>query len=144
MTTTTTSADQQHLLPKHDSQAYGFVQKYPKYDGTNVIIGILDTGIDPGSSIGIQYMSDGVQPKLIDLVDCTGSGDVDISTTKVVKEDKTNPSLYYEVQGLSGKKLKLKKSWFHNVVKNEEEDNNKRRTINIDITQSQIGYKTCI
>jgi tripeptidyl-peptidase-2 len=92
-----------------------------------VVIGILDTGIDPGAS-GLRYMADGVTPKLIDLVDCTGSGDVDIQTERTVAEvvgrDADGPDEgeavmggpqddgYYQVTGLSGRVLKLKKSWW--------------------------------
>jgi tripeptidyl-peptidase II len=101
------------LLPRRETQALDFCQKHPQYDGSNVLIGILDTGIDPGAA-GIRYMKDGQTPKLIDMVDCTGSGDVNISTEKMVVENEDDDQ-YYHVQGLSGKQLKMKKSWWKSI-----------------------------
>eukprot|EP00429_Kryptoperidinium_foliaceum_P031766 CAMPEP_0176155080 /NCGR_PEP_ID=MMETSP0120_2-20121206/79236_1 /TAXON_ID=160619 /ORGANISM="Kryptoperidinium foliaceum, Strain CCMP 1326" /LENGTH=55 /DNA_ID=CAMNT_0017492205 /DNA_START=43 /DNA_END=207 /DNA_ORIENTATION=- len=46
------------LVPKKESNAFDFLQAHPEYDGRNVLIGILDTGIDPGAS-GIATMEDG-------------------------------------------------------------------------------------
>ncbi|KAJ2325359.1 hypothetical protein GGH92_010468, partial [Coemansia sp. RSA 2673] len=65
------------LLPRADTQASDFVRKYPTYDGRGTIVAILDTGIDPGAK-GLQLTSDGKR-KVLDFVDCTGSGDVALS-----------------------------------------------------------------
>jgi len=86
------------LVPTSDTQADEFISKNPHCDGRNVVVAILDTGVDPGA-IGLQRTSDG-RPKVIDLVDATGAGDVD--TSKVVTT--IQPA---SVQGLSGRTLKL-------------------------------------
>jgi tripeptidyl-peptidase-2 len=86
------------LVPKSDTQADLYLENYPNYDGRGVIVAILDTGVDPGA-IGLQRTSDG-KPKVIDLVDATGAGDVD--TSKVVTT--TKPAC---LQGLSGRELHL-------------------------------------
>lgn len=100
------------LVPKRETNALEFAKKY---DGSNVKVGILDTGIDPGAA-AISFLPDGCTPKLLDVIDCTGSGDVDVST--VVKLSKKETSLedgtkdvWYECQGLSGRNLRLSAEW---------------------------------
>ena len=66
------------LVPRKETNALQFVRDHPEFDGRGVVVGILDTGVDPGA-LGLETLPDG-RPKLIDLVDCTGSGDVDVST----------------------------------------------------------------
>jgi tripeptidyl-peptidase-2 len=94
-----------------------FLNENPTYNGTNVRIGILDTGVDP-NAVGIRWMVDGVTPKLMDLVDATGSGDVDVSyETKAtllpldVDDKSSGSSSAWQVQGLSGRTLILSKEW---------------------------------
>ncbi|KAF9901893.1 tripeptidyl-peptidase II Tpp2 [Lobosporangium transversale] len=95
----------QGILPKEETEAASFLKKYPNYDGRNTIIAILDTGVDPGAA-GLQVTSDG-KPKIIDIVDCSGSGDV--PTTTIVKP--TEEDGVPVITGLTGRKLRLSKDW---------------------------------
>ena len=69
------------IMPKEETNAADFLSHNPAFDGRGIIIGILDTGVDVGA-IGLQHTTDN-KPKVIDVLDCTGSGDVDTSTVLV-------------------------------------------------------------
>jgi len=102
------------LLPKKETGASAFISKYPEYDGRGTVIAIFDSGVDPGAA-GFQVTSDG-KPKVIGRYDCSGAGDVDTSTVVQSKDG--------ELQGLTGRKLKIPSSWknpsgdFHIGIKN--------------------------
>jgi tripeptidyl-peptidase II len=89
------------LMPRQETGALDFIEQHPEYDGRGVTVAIFDTGVDPGV-VGLQTTPDG-RPKVVDIVDATGSGDVDMS--KVVKPEKS------QVTGLSGRTLTLDKKW---------------------------------
>ncbi|XP_064990083.1 tripeptidyl-peptidase 2-like isoform X2 [Musa acuminata AAA Group] len=90
------------LMPKKEIGADRFLEAHPNYDGRGVLIAIFDSGVDPAAA-GLQVTSDG-NPKIIDILDCTGSGDVD--TSKVVKADADG-----SIVGASGTRLVVNPSW---------------------------------
>ncbi|XP_058054982.1 tripeptidyl-peptidase 2 isoform X1 [Anopheles bellator] len=86
------------LVPKHETGVLNFLRKYPQYDGRDVTIAILDSGVDPMAKGLEQVPGGGV--KVIERYDCSGCGDVDMSKEVTAGEDGT-------LQGLSGRTLKL-------------------------------------
>ncbi|GLT35948.1 hypothetical protein SLA2020_103570 [Shorea laevis] len=90
------------LMPKKEIGADRFIEAHPEYDGRGVIIAIFDSGVDPAAA-GLQVTSDG-KPKILDVIDCTGSGDID--TSKVVKADGDGC-----IRGASGASLVINSSW---------------------------------
>lgn len=91
------------LLPKKETRADTFLKSFPNYDGRNVKVAIFDTGVDPGS-IGLQKTNDG-RPKIADLIDCTGCGDVPLSP--VSRDDIKVVGDAYQFTGPSGRLLKV-------------------------------------
>ena len=89
------------LMPKQETGALDFIRKKPEYNGKGVVVAIFDTGVDPGA-VGLQTTPDG-RPKVIDIVDATGSGDVDMSKEVKIEDG--------PITGLTGRTLKLNTKW---------------------------------
>ncbi|GFY84207.1 tripeptidyl peptidase ii [Actinidia rufa] len=90
------------LMPKKEIGADRFLEAHPQYDGRGVVIAIFDSGVDPAAA-GLQVTTDG-KPKVLDVIDCTGSGDID--TSNVVKADADGC-----INGASGAPLVVNSSW---------------------------------
>ncbi|XP_019427274.1 PREDICTED: tripeptidyl-peptidase 2-like isoform X2 [Lupinus angustifolius] len=90
------------LMPKTEIGVDSFLHSHPHYDGRASLIAIFDSGVDPAAA-GLQVTSDG-KPKILDILDCTGSGDID--TSKVVKADAEDC-----ISGASGASLVINTSW---------------------------------
>uniref|UniRef100_A0A2P2I7P3 Tripeptidyl-peptidase 2 n=1 Tax=Hirondellea gigas TaxID=1518452 RepID=A0A2P2I7P3_9CRUS len=90
------------LLPRKETGIVSFLNQYPKYDGSGVIIAIFDSGVDPAAS-GLQSIGDGVV-KVIDRLDASGAGDVDTSTLGRLSADGTLTSI-------TGKTLHVPSNW---------------------------------
>jgi tripeptidyl-peptidase II len=65
------------LMPLQSTGVEQFRSKHPTYDGRGVLIGILDTGVDPAVA-GLITTSTGA-PKILDLRDFSGEGRVALS-----------------------------------------------------------------
>ncbi|WFD30283.1 tripeptidyl-peptidase II [Malassezia sp. CBS 17886] len=67
------------LLPKQATNADAFLARFPEYDGRDVRVAVLDTGVDP-AALGLDGPN-----KVVDVIDCTGGGDVPLDTVEARK-----------------------------------------------------------
>lgn len=95
------SAQPDGLLPKAEIGALRFLASHTNYDGRGVVIAVVDGGVDPGAA-GLQTTPDG-RPKIVDLIDASGDGDVDTTTVVEAKDG--------AIAGLSGRTLRPGKDW---------------------------------
>ncbi|KAI0566974.1 Peptidase S8/S53 [Gracilaria domingensis] len=84
------------LIPKDVTRVSALVNSSGA-DGSGITVAVLDTGVDPGAP-GLSYTTDNKR-KIVDIVDCTASGDV-ITTTSITLASSENT-----IQGLSGRTL---------------------------------------
>jgi tripeptidyl-peptidase-2 len=98
----THAANYEGFLPKNITEVSAFLKEHPEFDGRNIKIAVLDSGVDPGAP-GLTTTSHGL-PKVVDILDATGSGDVDTSATGVPDKDA-------QIKGLSGRMLQLDPKW---------------------------------
>jgi tripeptidyl-peptidase-2 len=91
-------------MPKEEIGAAAFLKKYPAFDGRGCVIAIFDTGVDPAAA-GLSKTPEGL-PKILDLLDGTGSGDVDMSKEVEATADGV-------LEGLHGKQLSVNSSWMN-------------------------------
>ena len=98
MTSTTTASRQ---MPKEEIGASRFLRDHPQFDGRGVVVAVFDTGVDPGAP-GLQVCPDG-RPKMLDVIDCTGGGDVDTSHSATPTDGK--------LTGLTGRALTIPAAW---------------------------------
>ncbi len=69
------------LMPLGSTNVWAFRQAHPTYDGRGVLIGILDSGIDP--SVGGLQMTPAGANKVLDLRDFSGEGRVALTPVTV-------------------------------------------------------------
>ncbi|CAG5094699.1 Oidioi.mRNA.OKI2018_I69.XSR.g13790.t2.cds [Oikopleura dioica] len=94
------------ILPKDETGVAQLLAEKPYLDGRGQIVAVLDQGVDPGAA-GLIVTSEG-KPKVIDVIDTTGSGDVD--TTSVAKVEIAEDGSKF-LTGLTGRKLVLPAEW---------------------------------
>lgn len=85
-------------LPKREVAQPEWLEANPDWDGRGVVIAIFDTGVDP-SAAGMGVTTTG-ERKVLDILDASGSGDVDTRT-------KVRPGEDGSLEGLGGTRLTL-------------------------------------
>ncbi|SPO21109.1 related to Tripeptidyl-peptidase II [Ustilago trichophora] len=90
------------LLPKDTTEALSFLRKYPEYDGRKVRVAILDTGVDP-AAIGLDMPG-----KVVDVIDCTGAGDIPLQPIEPVSAVSGSASEHIEFKSpFTGRTIRI-------------------------------------
>ncbi|ORZ30707.1 subtilase family-domain-containing protein [Catenaria anguillulae PL171] len=100
------------LLPKEPTQASALLTKHPEYDGRGTVIAILDTGVCPMAP-GLQVTTEN-KPKIIDIIDCTGAGDVSMGAPIEAELQPVGDNEAEKVPaltGVTGRRLLLNPAW---------------------------------
>lgn len=87
-----------NLIPKDETGVNAFLRQHPTYDGRGVTIAVFDTGVDP-SAAGLQRTTTG-EPKVVDVIDTTGAGDVELAAA-------VKPGTDGKLAGRTGRTLTL-------------------------------------
>jgi tripeptidyl-peptidase-2 len=97
-----------HDIPKQET-GINHLHKNKNCDGSGIKIAIMDTGCDLSARGLSGNCSDGKTHKYIDFVDCTGDGDVDMSTTVTINPNNctTKNNGIITVVGVSGRNCTL-------------------------------------
>ncbi|KAJ1984723.1 hypothetical protein H4R34_000485 [Dimargaris verticillata] len=95
--------------PELETEAAAFLKKFPEYDGRGTVIAVLDTGVDP-AAYGLQTTTDG-KPKIIDIIDCTGSGDVAMNVVEKPTKQTIDNQQVSTLPGISGRTLLIPDTW---------------------------------
>eukprot|EP00924_Labyrinthula_sp_SR-Ha-C_P011420 maker-scaffold_46-snap-gene-0.47-mRNA-1 protein AED:0.02 eAED:0.13 QI:33/1/0.5/1/1/1/2/0/1376 len=102
----------EHMIPKSPTQSDIFLTENPNFDGRQVRVAVLDTGVDPGAA-GLSVSTTG-SAKIIDIRDCTGDADVAllkmvISTSSGEQSGEKEEDFIF-INGLREDRLKISKS----------------------------------
>lgn len=97
-----TSQQQPHARSSPPCSSPPCSQDNPHADGRGVVIAIFDTGVNPAAQ-GLQTTPQG-EPKILDVIDCTGSGDVRMGPPVNAGENHT-------LTTASGRVLQLNADW---------------------------------
>ncbi|MDX2176617.1 MAG: S8 family serine peptidase [Candidatus Sumerlaeia bacterium] len=91
------SLERETLIPKREIGADRFLSRFPEYDGRGVVVAVFDTGVDPGAPHLQTTTTD--ERKILDVIDASGAGDVDMTTTATLENGK--------LRGLTGRELAM-------------------------------------
>eukprot|EP00049_Salpingoeca_infusionum_P024824 m.17228 g.17228 ORF g.17228 m.17228 type:complete len:1251 (+) comp7373_c0_seq2:165-3917(+) len=90
------------LLPREETGASRVTDAVPEHDGRGVVVAVFDTGVDPGA-LHLRKTTTG-QPKIIDVIDTTGGGDVDMSKVVQLNDQR-------QLIGITGRTLTVPEDW---------------------------------